>query len=267
MVRIPFLRTHSRYREMADAFLDGELRPDETVRFEAHAAGCIECSALLETGKALKASLGTIPVVQAPRSFRITPAMVQERAPSPAPMRATPLLMVARVGAAASVAAFAVVGTLQFSSSSNDGTTAASAPAYEISAAGGAEDDGKNSGDDYSTDADDGEVVPMSTESPQLAPPPSAEVGGAGVAEATPSPEAAPDLMSGNDAGPAQDGDSARSSGDSHAYDTGDAALTTLAAPADEATDYMPWLVVLGGISIVAVAAMGTLELQRRRAW
>lgn len=268
MARIPFLKTHSRYREMADAYLDGELRPGELARYEAHAASCAECSAMLETGKALKASLGSIPAVAAPRSFRITPAMVQERAPVPAAKRVTPVLLVARVGAAASVAAFAVVGTLQFSSTSDDGMTTASAPTYEL-AAGAAEDDSANHADGADKDGDDGEVVPMGTESPQLAPPPSAEVGGAGFDAATPVPgTGAPDEGGAGNLQPNDDGSRSSTERDPDADDlpAGGTAFTALAEPEDGATDYGPWLVVLGGVSIVALGTLGTMEFRRRRA-
>ena len=251
---------------MADAYLDGELRPGELAKFEAHAAGCAECSALLETGKALKASLGAIPAVAAPRSFRITPAMVKERAPAPAAKRVTPVLLVARVGAAASVAAFAVVGTLQFSSTSDDGMTTASAPTYEL-AAGAAEDDSANHADGADKDGDDGEVVPMGTESPQLAPPPSAEVGGAGVPEATPAPGTGPETAGGEVPQPSDDGSRHSTQRDPDAYDTqaGDSAFASLPEPTDDEDDFSPWLIALGGLSVVSLGALGTMEYRRRR--
>lgn len=267
MARIPFLRTHSRYREMADAYLDGELRPGDLAKFEAHAAGCAECSALLDTGKALKASLGSIPAVAAPRSFRITPAMVQERAPAPAAKRVTPVLLVARVGAAASVAAFAVVGTLQFSSTSDDGMTTASAPTFEL-AAGAAEDAGANhADDDAGKDGGTGDVEPLATESPQLAPPPSAEVGGAGVPEATPAPGTGPDTAGGEVPQPSDDGSRHSTQRDPDAYDTqaGDTAFASLPEPADDEDDFSPWLIALGGLSVVSLGALGTMEYRRRR--
>src|SRR5690606_23736875 len=103
MARIPFFRTHERYREMADAYLDGELRPGDLAKFEAHSAGCAECAAMLETGRVLKQSLATVPTVEAPRSFRLTPAMIEAKAPArPKAAPTSPLLVVARFGAAAS---------------------------------------------------------------------------------------------------------------------------------------------------------------------
>ncbi len=252
---------------MADAYLDGELRAGDHAKFEAHAAGCVECSAMLDTGKALKATLGTIPTVQAPRSFRITPALLQERAPAPAAVRTTPVLMVARFGAAASVAAFAVVGTLQLSSTSDDGYTAANAPTYEM-AAGAAEDagSGKDDGDDA---GGNGEVVPLASESPQIAPPPDGGVGGAGVPEPTPGPDEAPDATAGDEPDPT-DGDTRNTTErnpdpNGYDYDAGDTALTALPADGDEA-DYGPWLVLLGGLSVLSLGAVGTMEYRRRRA-
>jgi hypothetical protein len=254
---------------MADAYLDGELDPRDVSKFETHAAGCTECAAMMEAGRVLKASLGAVPMVEAPRSFRITPALLQERAPARASVRVTPVLMVARFGAAASVAAFAVVGTLQFSSSSDEPTTAAS-PMYELSTAAGAAEDTKVDGADGDAaggDDDSDEVVPLATEDPQIAPPPSADVGGAGVPEATPAPgEVVPD-QNGDEPQPADDG--ARNTNDPGANLYGEGAADTMirALPEEsDAADYGPWLVVLGGVSIVSLAAVGSLEYRRRRA-
>lgn len=274
MARIPFLRTHSRYREMADAYLDGELRSGDVSKFEAHANDCAECSTMLAAGKVLKASMGAIPMAAAPRSFRITPALLQERVPAPAPVRTTPVLMVARFGAAASVAAFAVVGTLQFSSNSDDGMTAAS-PSYELSTAAGAAEDTKLDRDD-GNDGDNGtggdeepyEVVPLATEDPQIAPPPSADVGGAGVPEATPEAgNEAPDTTSGDEPRPDDDGSRTTNDDPVHPYggEAGDTAIRALSEDSG-AADYGPWLVVLGGVSIVSLAALGSLEYRRRQA-
>lgn len=204
---------------------------------------------MVEAGRVLKASLGAVPMVEAPRSFRITPALLQERAPARAPVRATPVLMVARFGAAASVAAFAVVGTLQFSSSSDEPTTAAS-PMYELSTAAGAAEDTKldSDGSDAGGGDDDSyDVAPMATEGPQIAPPPSAEVGGAGVPEATPeSGNQAPDTASGDEPRPDEDG--ARNTNDPGAnlYGEGPADTMIRALPEEsDSADYGLWLVML----------------------
>jgi hypothetical protein len=261
MLRIPFLRTHSRYREMADAFIDGELRERDLARFEAHSAACAECMALLATGRTLKQSLRQVPEVQAPRSFRITPALLQQAAPKPAPMRATPVLMVARIGAAASVAAFAVVGTLQFSSTTGgDGSTAAS-PMFELSAAGGMADDLDTANDTQSDQPGGEDKLPEAT--PQLAPPPSAQVAGAGSEDATPEP--APDSLTNPAEGPPDDGQRSTLGEATDVY-SGDGVGTTAFAPVDDSgASYGPWLVVLGGATIVALSTLGTLEYRRRQ--
>ena len=258
MARLPFLRTHSRYREMADAFIDGELHGRDLAKFEAHSAACAECSAMLETGRLLKQTLGQVPLVEAPRSFRITPALLAEAAPKPAaPVRATPVLMVARFGAAASFAAFAVVGTLQFTSTAGtDGTTAAS-PMSELSTAGSVEDDSFRLGEETK-----GELAATPTEDPQPAPPPDSQVGGASAdnpGEADPF-EGPPTDLANDDGG--------RSTDPGHPYgdQAADGAVTTaFASPPAEATDYAPWLVVLGGTTILALGAVGTLEYRRRQ--
>ncbi len=269
MIRIPFLRKHNTYREMADAYLDGELRPGDLAKFEAHSATCEECGAMVAAGRVLKQAVTAIPEVAAPRSFRITPAMLAERTPAPKPMKASPVLMVARFGAAASVAAFGVVGTLQFSSTSgNDGRIAATSPQYEL--ASGAAEDSSKQGDVYDTPGsdDNGEILPLATQDPQIAPPPSADVGGAGVTDATPEPS---DNSSGSTTGgESPDPEGQRSSADGTLEPFGSAgdgtvAITALPADSDDAS-YAAWLIVLGGVSVVALGTVGTMEFRRRQA-
>jgi Putative zinc-finger len=127
-----FLRPHNRWAELADAFADGELAPGDGARFEAHAAACEACAASLKAGRALKAAIAGLPEVQAPRSFRLTAAMVAASAPekAPRPLRvATPMVRFAQVGAAAAVIALAAVALADFAGGSDGGNQAASGEA------------------------------------------------------------------------------------------------------------------------------------------
>jgi anti-sigma factor RsiW len=108
-MRIPFFRGHSRWEAMVDASVDGALSPREAARLEAHRSACAACSRALEATLALKAALATLPEVEAPRSFRLTPAMV---AAKPAVRRPGPPLAVYRFAQAAggvALAAFVAV--------------------------------------------------------------------------------------------------------------------------------------------------------------
>lgn len=271
MARIPFFRTHSRYREMADAYLDGELPAGDLARFEAHRSACAECSAIVDAGRLLKESLATVPMVEAPRSFRLTPAMVEAKAPATKAAATSPLLVVARFGAAASVAAFGVVGTLQLSSPSSDGdATTAASPMYEFTTQGAPEtDDGAQGGG--SANSNDGGAAGAATESPQLAPPASAEISGAGVdgdMNATPGPSEGTMSDASPESGGEDAGDASRNSTDDLDGETyaNPEATAIRALPEESAgSDYGPWLVVLGGASIVSVGALGTLEYRRRQ--
>jgi Putative zinc-finger len=113
----PFLRPHKKWAELADAYADGELAAAEAERFEAHSATCGPCAQSLKAARALKSAISVLPELQAPRSFRLTPAMVAVNAPVKAqrPRRApTPILRFAQVGAAAAVIALGAVTLADF---------------------------------------------------------------------------------------------------------------------------------------------------------
>jgi hypothetical protein len=76
-------RRHTRWHEKVDAYVDGALEPRELHRFEAHLAGCTRCTETVGGHRALKQMAAALPQVPAPRSFRITPAMLAERQPAP----------------------------------------------------------------------------------------------------------------------------------------------------------------------------------------
>lgn len=256
---IPFVRRHSRFRDMVDAYADGELAPGEAARFEAHMASCDGCRAAVESTRALKASLAAIPEVAVPRSFRLTPAMVTPHQPLRARAATPGFLVVARVGAAASVAAFAIVATVSFSSSGNSGdqSIAASGSAANEAAELKSDAAGPIGGDDAGTTAQD------TSNQPGIASPSSGGgVSGAGVetpiAPATGvelTPEAAernalPDVTADG-----ANGDEPPSDAFSLQYqgDTGGG------------TDYAPWLAGLAVLSVAALATVAFMEVQRRR--
>ncbi|GAB4337733.1 MAG: hypothetical protein Kow0010_25940 [Dehalococcoidia bacterium] len=77
-------RPHRRWRGMVDAYADGELDADDVRRFEAHLGGCHACRAQVDAARAIRSFLADAPVESAPRSFRVTPAMLQAEGRAPA---------------------------------------------------------------------------------------------------------------------------------------------------------------------------------------
>ncbi|HXU24731.1 MAG TPA: zf-HC2 domain-containing protein [Tepidiformaceae bacterium] len=125
------VRPHGRWRKQLDAYIDGELSPAQSGRFEAHLASCARCAREVEAARLLKAALQAIPQVPAPRSFRLTPQMAAdlrpERVVAVRPSRLP--LLVAQVATGIAVAAFATVFAFDhLSSNSSSNGSQASAP-------------------------------------------------------------------------------------------------------------------------------------------
>ena len=173
---------------------------------------------------------------------------------------ATPgFLVVARVAAAASVAAFGIVATLNFSSTggNSDQSIAASGAAANEAAELKSADSGPAGGDDAAATAQD------TSSQPGIASPSSGGgVSGAGVetpvapgagVEVTPEP-AERSAQSESDAD-GRHGDEPPSDAFSLQYESG----------TEESTDYAPWLAALAVLSVAALATLAFLEVQRRR--
>ena len=105
-------RPHRRWEEAASAYVDAELADGALRRFESHMAGCQECRERVDGLRLAKASIAGLPEVAAPRSFRLTPAMLEE--PVHKPVNAAPswgfrgAAMVAAVAAVAFVSVIAI---------------------------------------------------------------------------------------------------------------------------------------------------------------
>src|SRR5579884_2217686 len=121
--------------ETLSAYLDGELRaPDELDRVRAHLASCQSCRRDLAELRTVVQLLGEQSLPEAPRSFRLTPAMAApaetvEPAPIPWAIRAQPALR--RLTALAAVLLVVVVTSDLIVHSRTQGTTA---PAQEVTA-------------------------------------------------------------------------------------------------------------------------------------
>ena len=82
-----FLRKKSEHQgvdESLSAYIDGELSPAEMERVEKHLQGCRACSESLATLRQTVALVKELPLVPAPHSFAIRPAVIRAR-PSLAP--------------------------------------------------------------------------------------------------------------------------------------------------------------------------------------
>ena len=139
MQLFPFLHPHSRWSGRLHAFVDGELHPDAAGRFEGHAAECADCAFAIADARNLKQALRALPELEAPRSFRLTPAMITpRREPAklvavPAPRKWTPAIRFAQVTAALAVLGLVAAGTadLTAGSTSRDSTARTAAPVAE----------------------------------------------------------------------------------------------------------------------------------------
>lgn len=83
-------RARERTDELLSAYIDGALGPRERARLEARLATDPELRARLESLRRTVALVRAMPSVRAPRSFRLTPAMV--RRPAPTARRLAPAL-------------------------------------------------------------------------------------------------------------------------------------------------------------------------------
>ena len=80
------LRPHSRHSRRLSAFVDGNLAPRNYASLERHFANCERCRLRSTELRGLRAALHALPAHEAPRSFRLTPAMaapMPERTPQP----------------------------------------------------------------------------------------------------------------------------------------------------------------------------------------
>lgn len=134
----PLFRRHHRWRALLQVVADGSASAAETAAFDGHARGCARCRSGLDDMRALRAALGALPGHAAPRSFRLTPAMLAAQAADEAAAtvvsraRTAPLALRLAQGAAA-VAVFGLaaliaadlVGSLASGGSSDSATSQA----------------------------------------------------------------------------------------------------------------------------------------------
>ena len=71
-------RRHARVRTLLSSYIDGEVSASEARRVDAHLSDCDECVAELESLRATTMLLGRLPSLDAPRSYALTAADVQD---------------------------------------------------------------------------------------------------------------------------------------------------------------------------------------------
>jgi len=138
-----WLNKHARFRDHLSPYIDGRLTPDEARGLETHLDGCEACRGELGELRATASALRDLPQADAPRSFALTPEMLERRAPAAAPS-APPLTAGMRLASAAValVLTIVVIGDLGGISGNGDGEDEAgieSRTAEELQA-GAAED-------------------------------------------------------------------------------------------------------------------------------
>src|SRR6266542_4386252 len=110
-----WLSKHARLRNNLSPYIDGRLTGRETTALEAHLALCEACRRELDELRATALAMRQLPEAEAPRSFAITPGMLERRAAAAA--RPTPAIGAGTrlAGVAVAVAlAVVLVGDLTF---------------------------------------------------------------------------------------------------------------------------------------------------------
>jgi hypothetical protein len=78
-----WLNTHARARRRLSPYIDGQLSPRERTALESHLAVCDACRRGLDELRATISVVGGLADVESPRSFVITPRMLEQRVAAP----------------------------------------------------------------------------------------------------------------------------------------------------------------------------------------
>lgn len=106
------LHRHARWEERLDSYVDGELSTAREQDLDRHLGSCTACRDAVATRRAMKQLVVALPETPAPRSFRLTPALLAAAATAPVPptpVRSTAASFAMRTAwMTAAVAAFTV---------------------------------------------------------------------------------------------------------------------------------------------------------------
>ena len=80
-----WLNTHARSRKRLSPYIDGQLSPREKVTLDAHLAGCDACRRDFDELRATISAIGGLADADPPRSFALTPRVLEKRVAAPSP--------------------------------------------------------------------------------------------------------------------------------------------------------------------------------------
>ena len=258
MLFLSFINRHSRFTAQADAFAGGVLHGRDLERFEAHLGACDACRSAVANARELKSAIHTLPLARAPRSFRVTSAMLDVKHDRRPAGSGTPLYLgLARATAGLAVAAFATAFVF-FSMDSSDSAGDQSAGANADTDAGGAAALATSA-----TDAPRYESAASETPvTPQMAPVSPGDASGSGVQPPTTGSEpTATDRT--------LDGETNSAPANADDDKIGPLSATDLVAASPSAEDDggdSTAVAALGGVAVVALVGLAALEINRRRA-
>jgi hypothetical protein len=122
-----WLSKHTRIRNDLSVYIDGQLSQNARTAVEKHLAACEACARELEELRATISAVGALPEADAPRSFAVTPEVLERRISRPAPETPPVAIGMRLAGAAVAVAlAVVVVGDLGVGGDGDGGGTASS---------------------------------------------------------------------------------------------------------------------------------------------
>lgn len=256
-----FLRAHSRWRELLDGYVDGELAVGDARSLETHLEACRECRAGVAQTRATKVLLSELPQVPAPRSFRLTPAMVSAPA-RPAPAKpATATLRAAQFATGLAVVALVAVAMVDLGRSSGGGSSNSAASTSREAAVDQAAPLGESAGAASAATAP-GLPAATPTPLPAFVPPSTGGVVASGFATPTlattapgafaATPGAGGDALSDNPS---------KSAGEAPAP----APSAQRASETNDERDLRPVELVLAAVAVAGAAATVGLYLRRRR--
>jgi anti-sigma factor RsiW len=134
-----FFRRHRSWSDLASAFADGSLEPASRADFESHLAGCERCRAQVADTGALRTALQSLPDLDVPRSFRLTPALLTATDPLDTASKPSALVRAANIGsrltAGVAAAALAAVFVVDFGFGAGDTDQSSTRAAQDAGAA------------------------------------------------------------------------------------------------------------------------------------
>src|SRR3990172_1391123 len=117
-----WFKSHRRFQEQLSAYIDAELPEKDALALGAHLESCDACASELEELRLALSGLQELPDVEAPRSFRLSPADVVRPAAAPAVHSLNSGLRLTGAGLAAALAILLVLDTGGIVGGGDEGT-------------------------------------------------------------------------------------------------------------------------------------------------